>query len=81
MFGQPADVRPSRPPFSKFRNFAFNQPLRSFVSRPNSETRLWSKEKNEKTDVKVNADYTMRPEPSETIRVLEQLTNGTGMAS
>jgi peroxiredoxin len=29
----------------------------------------------------VNADYTVRPEPSETIRVLEQLTNETGIAS
>ena len=28
----------------------------------------------------VKADYTVRPEPSETIRVLEQLTNETGIA-
>jgi hypothetical protein len=81
VFGQLGDVRPSRPPFSTFRNFGFNQPLRSFVSRPTAETRLWSKEKNEKTDVNVNADYTERPEPSATIRVLEKLTNETGIAS
>jgi hypothetical protein len=49
--GQLGDVRPSRPPFFTFRYFGFNQPLRSFGSHPDSEVRLWPKEKNEKTDV------------------------------